>query len=208
MGKAKQTVGVKVTAAEEILTKMPKDDVKLEVPITSVEKVLSDDCFNFEKQLYDKITEAESIITKMDDKHAWAIFLDRKLVQKITDNEGQVQNFLIGYENGLSARRNETHFSQKENDPISHRVIFQPEPTFISYSFFFGFFGQTIEAICDRYIASNTEWNISIRHQILKDFKDKYGFSFPKNPSLENTMYEYAEALIENIIDIQAKVGK
>ena len=208
MGRTKQAVGVKVTAAEEILTAMPKDDVKLEVPITSVEEVLMDDFFDIENRLYDIITPAETIITKMDDKHAWAIFLDRKLVQKTVDSDGAVQNFLIGYENGLSARRNETHFSQKENDPISHRVIFQPEPTFVSYSFFFGFFGQTIETICDRYIASNTEWNISIRHQILKDFKDKYGFSFPKNPSLENTMYEYAEALIENIIDIQAKVGK
>ena len=103
MGKAKQSVGVKVTAAEEILTSMPKDDVKFEVPITSAEEILAEDCFNYEKHLYETITPAETIITKMDDKHAWAIFLDRKLVQKISGPDGQVQNFLIGYENGLSA---------------------------------------------------------------------------------------------------------
>ena len=43
MGKAKQSVGVKVTAAEEILTSMPKDDVKFEVPITPAEEILAAD---------------------------------------------------------------------------------------------------------------------------------------------------------------------
>jgi hypothetical protein len=33
-------------------------------------------------------------------------------------------------------------------------------------------------------------------------------FAFSKNKHLEKTMKEYAEALIENIVDVQAKVGE
>ncbi len=208
MGKEKTSVGVKVTMADDVLRSMSSQFDKTEPMITSAEEVLGVDCFNVDKMIYEPLTEASEIITKMDDKHAWAIFLDKKLIQELLTSDGQTQYFLIGYENGISARCNETHFSQKENDPISHRLIFQPEPTFISYSFFYGFFGQTIETLCQKYFSSNTEWNISIRHKILKDFKDKYTFSFPKRPKMENLMFDYAETLIENIIDIQAKVGK
>lgn len=208
MGKEKTTVGVKVTMADEVLYSMLLQNDKAEPDITSAEEVLGIDCFNVDKMIYEPLTEASDIITKLDDKHAWAIFLDKKLIQELLTSDEQTQYFLIGYENGISARKNETHFSQKENDPISHRLIFQPEPTFISYSFFYGFFGQTIETLCQKYFSSNTEWNISIRHKILKDFKEKYTFSFPKRPEMENLMFDYAETLIENIIDIQAKVGK
>ena len=208
MGKEKTTVGVKVTMADDVLSSMLLQDDKTEPDITSAEDVLGSDCFNVDKMIYEPLTEAGDIITKLDDKHAWAIFLYKKLIQELLTSDGQTQYFLIGYENGTSARRNENHFSQKENDPISHRLIFQPEPTFISYSFFYGFFGQTIEALCQKYFSANTEWNISIRHKILKDFKDKYTFSFPKRPEMENLMFDYAETMIENIIDIQAKVGK
>ena len=208
MGKEKTTVGVKVTMADDVLYSMSLQNDKAEPDITSAEEVLGIDCFNVDKMIYEPLTEASDIITKLDDKHAWAIFLDKKLIQELLTSDEQTQYFLIGYENGISARKNETHFSQKENDPISHRLIFQPEPTFISYSFFYGFFGQTIETLCQKYFSSNTEWNISIRHKILKDFKEKYTFSFPKRPEMENLMFDYAETLIENIIDIQAKVGK
>ena len=208
MGKEKTTVGVKVTMADDVLYSMSLQNDKAEPDITSAEEVLGIDCFNVDKMIYEPLTEASDIITKLDDKHAWAIFLDKKLIQELLTSDEQTQYFLIGYENGISARKNETHFSQKENDPISHRLIFQPEPTFISYSFFYGFFGQTIETLCQKYFSSNTEWNISIRHKILKDFKEKYTFSFPKRPEMENLRFDYAETLIENIIDIQAKVGK
>lgn len=208
MVKEKTMVGVKVTMADDVLCSALSNPDKVEPIITSAEDILGRDCFNVDKMIYEPITEASDIIAKMDDKHAWAIFLDRKLIQESVTSDGHTQYFLIGYENGISAKQNETHFSQKENDPISHRLIFQPEPTFISYSFFYGFFGQTIETLCQKYFSSNTEWNISIRHKILKDFKDKYTFSFPKRPEMENLMFEYAETLIENIIDIQAKVGK
>lgn len=197
---------VKPTSAREIVSKMPsEEEMKTELPITSCDDVLGD--YNFEKHVGGEITPADTVIKAMDDKHAWAIFMDTKLIQRIEEN-GIIQNYLIGYENGLKARQNETHFSQKENDPICHRVIFQPEPTFISYSFFYGFFGRTIENMCLAYAEQNTEFNISGRKQILADFCDKYTFSFPKNPELAEVMCEYAEILIENIIDIQAKVGE
>ena len=208
MVKEKATGGINVTMADDVLCSALSNPDKVEPIITSAEEILAKDCFNIDKMIYEPTTEASDIIAKMDDKHAWAIFLDKKLIQELITSDGHTQHFLIGYENGISAKRNETHFSQKENDPISHRLIFQPEPTFISYSFFYGFFGQTIETLCQKYFSSNTEWNISIRHKILKDFKDKYTFSFPKRPEMERLMFEYAETLIENIIDIQAKVGK
>lgn len=197
---------VKPTSAREIVSRMlSEEEMKIQIPITPCDEVLKD--FTFEKYVGGEITPSDTVIKAMDDKHAWAIFMDTKLIQKIEEN-GVIQNYLIGYENGLKARQNETHFSQKENDPICHRVIFQPEPTFISYSFFYGFFGRTIENMCQLYAEQNTEFNISGRKQILADFCDKYTFSFPKSPELAEVMYEYAEILIENIIDIQAKVGE
>ena len=208
MGNEKNRVGIKTMMADDVLHSMSLDDLKGDIEITSAEEILGKDCFSIGKSTFDEITLAGGIITKFDDKHAWAIFLDKKLIQELTTDDGQTQYFLIGYENGISARTNETHFSQKENDPISHRLIFQPEPTFISYSFFYGFFGRTIEELCKKYFSVNTEWNISIRHMILKDFNNKYTFSFPKNPDMSKLMSDYAETLIENIIDIQAKVGR
>ena len=205
MVKSREAVGVKVSSAVEVLHLLEEHEIKHQVPLTDAAQILVS--LDVEKAGTQETDQAAALVKTMDDKHAWAIFLDSRLVQKAVV-DGKEQHFLIGYENGLSARQNETHFSQKENDPVCHRVIFQPEPTFISYSFFYGFFGKTIEAMCQRYIAANTEWNISVRKQILGDFCDKYTFAFPKNPKLQDTMCEYAEALIENIIDIQAKVGK
>ena len=201
------TVTVKTTSAKEILpTILPSlEEIKIEISCTPVEDVLVDFDFHHETGL--EVTPADSIVRAMDDKHAWAIFLDTRLIQTIEEN-GVKKHFLIGYENGLKARQNETHFSQKENDPICHRLIFQPEPTFISYSFFYGFFRKTIENMCASHVSESSEFNISERKQILADFCDKYTFSFPKSPELEGVMFEYAEILIENIIDIQAKVGE
>jgi hypothetical protein len=202
----KQKLIVKPTSAMEIVISIPKEEeMKTQIPLTKVDDILID--FSFDTDNQGEITPSDNVIKAMDDKHAWAIFLDPKLIQRV-EEAGVIQNFLIGYENGLKARQNETHFSQKENDPINHRLIFQPEPTFISYSFFYGFFGKTIENMCEAYASQNTEFNISGRKQILASFCEKYTFSFPKNPELTGVMYEYAEILIENIIDIQAKVGE
>ena len=115
MAKEKRTSGVKVTTAEDVLFSMTQTDVKYDVEITSADEILGSDCFNFDKGDCEEITLASDIITKLDDKHAWAIFLDKKLIQELVTAEGHVQYFLIGYENGVSARQNETHFSQKEN---------------------------------------------------------------------------------------------
>ena len=78
-------------------------------------------------------------IHTVEDKHAWAIFLDDDLITKYVAANGETEKYLIGYQNGKAARKNETHFSQKETDPFAHRIIFQPAPSYVSYSFFYGF---------------------------------------------------------------------
>ena len=149
--------------------------------------------------------DANEVVSGLDDKHAWAIFLDPALVIASEDG-GKKEHFLVGYENGLAARRNETHFKQKETDPISHRIFFQPEPCFISYSFFYGFFGETITRLCEQMLSTGN-MNLSNRRVILYQFCEKYTFAFPKHKYLEDTMREYAATMIGNVLDVQAKVG-
>ncbi len=166
-----------------------------------------------------KKSELKQHIQSVNDKHAWAIFLDEKLVAKQKTDSG-VENYLIGYENGLTARRNETHFAQKENDPVSHRIIFQPEPHYVSYSFFYGFFEQTIRTLCLKTIYGSdytkhknnralqkSDVSITVKKEILKKFNDKYTFAFSKNPALIAKMNEYAEILIENVIEVRENLG-
>lgn len=194
---------MKTTPAEEVVHIMDilrADDL----PITSLDL----DPSEFSKgDGHLQAFSTDSLISAMDANHAWAIFLDRDLVQTCVVN-GKEQHFLIGYESGTKARRNETHFSQKEQDPVSHRLIFQPDPIFISYSFFYGFFGPTIRALCARFVDTNPDWNITTRKTIIKAFCDKYTFTFTQNPALADKMREYADIMIENIVDIQTKVGK
>ena len=166
-------------------------------------------------------TKTKDIIHTVEDKHAWAIFLDDTLIttRVITDEDGNetTENYLIGYQNGLTARKNETHFSQKETDPFSHRIIFQPSPQYVSYSFFYGFFYSTLRHICLQTIYGEnykkkknlTAGNVSItkREQILKKFESKYTFDFAKNPELFDLMHEYAITLVENISEICEKLG-
>lgn len=158
-------------------------------------------------------------VHSVNDKHAWAIFLDSKLITKRQTEQG-TENYLIGFENGLKARENETHFSQKENDPVSHRILFQPEPHYISYSFFYGFFAQTIRLLCLKTVYGNDyakykdqtlekiEIGIASKKEILKKFNDKYTFAFTKNPALIEMMNDYAETLIENVIEVRENLGK
>ena len=159
--------------------------------------------------------EIEALVTNMRMYHLWQISLDKKLITKVveeilvpTADGGQetkkvTKNYLIGYQNGLNARTNETHFAQKETDAVSHEIIFQPEPHFVSFSFFYGFFGQTIQTLCEQTLAATSDVNISNKNSILKQFTDKYAFRY-----LSDSMKKYAELMIENIVDIQAKVGK
>ena len=152
-----------------------------------------------------EVIKADEAVSGLDDKHAWAIFLDPGLVITIQDEEKK-SHFLVGYENGLSARRNETHFRQKETDPVSHRIFFQPEPCFVSYSFFYGFFGETVSRMCEQMLATGNR-NLSNRRVILNQFCEKYTFAFPKHKYLVDTMRDYAATMIGNILDVQAKVG-
>ena len=166
-------------------------------------------------------TPAKDHIHTVEDKHAWAIFLDEDLIttHESVDHGGNksTEKYLIGYQNGLKARKNETHFSQKETDPFSHRIIFQPAPQYVSYSFFYGFFYPTICHICAQVIYGEnykkksylapTNVSIAKRQQILKKFENKYTFDFSKNPELSDLMHEYAVTLVENIAEICEKLG-
>lgn len=207
------------TAAQGILTstdckKFIEDEPNASVPVCAPSL---EHGFAVEKTDLGK-SDLKKHVSSVNDKHAWAIFLDEKLITKRRDGN-LVENYLIGYENGLKARKNETHFSQKENDPVSHRIIFQPEPHYISYSFFYGFFAQTIRLLCLKTVYGDDyakhkdqsmekiQIGISAKKEILDKFNKKYTFAFPKNRALEKTMEEYAGTLIENVIEVRENLG-
>ena len=74
----------------------------------------------------------------MGSQRNWIVSIDKDILFKCLD-QGEEKYILIGYENGLNARKSELYFYQRENDQSSYVVEFDPEPYFISYSFFNGF---------------------------------------------------------------------
>ena len=143
----------------------------------------------------------------MSTKRAWIINLNKKsLFKSLVNNEERY--ILIGYENGLNERKKELYFAQREQDPDSYIISFKPEPYFITYSFFSGFFGQTIKNLCVQNFMQEDNAGMSRRKMVLKQFLNKYRFSFTQNDNLGKVLKNYASAMIENIIDIQSKMEK
>ncbi len=136
----------------------------------------------------------------------WVIKMDEKSLFPC-EVGGNEQYLLIGYKNGLDARKSQMYFGQREKDNDSYELVFEPEPYYISYSFFNGFFNETVKSFCERYREGDNEINISKRKDILQEFCKKYTFSFFQNSKLGGIIVEYIEAMIENTMDIQAKVG-
>ena len=207
------------TAAQGILTltdykKRVEDESNNQIPVC---KLSLESGFAVEKTDLKK-NDLQKHVSSVNDKHAWAIFLDEKTITKRRVGDA-VENYLIGYENGLLARKNETHFSQKENDCVSHRILFQPDPHYISYSFFYGFFAPTIRLLCLKTVYGEDfakhkdaahekiQIGMSAKKEILDTFNKKYTFAFSKNPGLEQLMCEYAKTLIENVIEVKENLG-
>ena len=143
----------------------------------------------------------------MSTQRTWLVTIDKKSLCKCMVGDEE-QYLLIGYENGVNARKGELYFSQREKDRDSYLINFVPEPYFISYSFFNGFFGQTIKNFCLLNDPLIEDVNVSHRKIVLQRFFNKYKFSFTLNPGMNDAIKNYAEAMIENVIDIQAKMGK
>ena len=131
--------------------------------------------------------------------HPWRISL-YKTLPFISEAEGVEKVFLIGYKNGQTARDKETHFAQHEADPIPYVISLDPDPHFISYSFFYGFFRETVEKMCHKYM-NPEELRVSIKKKITDEFFKKYTFDFRKNPQLLSHMSEYVDTMTENIME-------
>lgn len=139
----------------------------------------------------------------MSVQRTWIIRLGNKNLSKCVEN-GEEKVLLIGYDNGLSKRKEEKYFLQREKDKDFYLMKFEPEPHFISYTFFAGFFGQTIKNLCAQ--KDDVEYiGAAKRLALLKQFNDKYRFSFSLNPRLNEIVKDYADELIENEVDMQSK---
>lgn len=135
--------------------------------------------------------------------HPWRISLYEKL-PFACEADGEDKFFLIGYQNGQTARGKETHFEQHETDPLPYVISLDPDPHFISYSFFYGFFRQTVEKMCIKHTMAG-ELRITLKKKIADEFLKKYTFDFRNNPNLLHLMREYVETMIENIMDCMEK---
>lgn len=139
----------------------------------------------------------------MSVQRTWIVRFENKSISKCIENDEE-KVLLVGYENGLSKRKEEKYFLQREKDADFYLMKFDPEPYFISYTFFVGFFGQTVKNLCAQ--KEGVEYiGAAKRLALLKQFSNKYRFSFTRNPRLNDLINDYAEELIENEVDIQAK---
>lgn len=135
--------------------------------------------------------------------HSWRISL-YETIPFICKAEGCEKVFLIGYKNGQLARDKETHFAQHEAASTPYRISLTPDPHFISYSFFYGFFRETVEKMCRKYMGLE-ELYVTIKKKITDEFFKKYSFEFHQNPQLESNIKEYIDTMIENIMDVLYK---
>lgn len=131
--------------------------------------------------------------------HSWRISL-YETVPFICKAEKTKKVFLIGYKNGQLTREKETHFSQHEEDSTPYCISLNPDPHFISYSFFYGFFRETVEKMCRKHIDSE-ELYVTNKKKVMDEFFKKYSFEFHQNPQLLSYMKEYIDTMIENIMD-------
>lgn len=156
--------------------------------------------------------DADDLLNCLDEEtisnvyHPWRISLYEKLPFICESDKGE-QVFLIGYQNGQTAREKETHFHQHETDPIPYVITLDPDPHFISYSFFYGFFRQTLEKLCLKNMAKD-DLRIVVKKKIADAFFKKYTFNFRNNPELLLSMREYVETMTENIMESIEKGGE
>lgn len=134
----------------------------------------------------------------------WEISVNKELLCTM-QSDGSERYIFIGFNNGQKVRKDELYFSQREKDTNNYNIFFNPEPYFISYSFFYGLFNETIGKMClefekDRYLLTK-------KSIILKKFFEKFNFVIEQNKELQTTLREYAAAIIEKIFDIQVGIG-
>ncbi len=187
------------TPARDVLSTVPErkadkefdlEDLTLDSPVKSAIPT-SDDTDDVLKYLDET--------TAFNVYHPWRISLYEKLPFICEAQDGE-KVFLIGYQNGQTAREKETHFYQHETDPIPYAISLDPDPHFISYSFFYGFFRQTLEKMCRKNMATD-ELRVAVKKKITDDFFKKYTFDFRNNPQLLQSMREYVDTMTENIME-------
>lgn len=167
--------------------------------------------YDYEASSQHSVDETDSLLsflnngTISDAYHPWRISLYEKLPFVCEDN-GIEKVFLVGYNNGQMARQKETHFQQHETDPIPYIITLDPDPHFMSYSFFYGFFRETLEKMCiNNY--SEEELRVTVKKKTAEDFFAKYTFDFRNNPSMFALVKEYVATMVENIVDSLDKRG-
>lgn len=134
----------------------------------------------------------------------WTIKIDKNSYC-VSEIDGIDRIFFIGYANGMRERSEELYFSQREKDKDIYLIEFDPEPYFISYSFFYGLFNETIIKMCTDFENSHTV--LSKKNIILKRFLEKFNFVFNQNKALHETVKEYVNAIIEKTFDLQVGIG-
>ena len=117
--------------------------------------------------------------------------------------DGESKYFFVGYDNGVKAKNGELYFLQREKDKERYQIAFSPTPQFISYSFFYGLFNETITKMCGE--LDRTQSFLAQKNIILNKFFDKYAFDVDN--SVNEQIKEYVMAIIEKNIDIQDGVG-
>lgn len=116
----------------------------------------------------------------MSTQRIWKVVLPKEeCVKSIKDGEEQI--FLIGQESGLRVRKKEIYFAQREKDSDNYVFRFDPEPDYLSYSFFYGMFYPTIQKMYQEYIDKENVSLIAVKKIVSKKFQQKYAFSFKKN---------------------------
>ncbi|MDE6201290.1 MAG: hypothetical protein K2M47_05380 [Clostridiales bacterium] len=117
--------------------------------------------------------------------------------------DGEEKYFFVGYDNGIKEKKEELYFLQREKDKEKYQIAFSPKPHFISYSFFYGFFNDTITKMCSE--SDTTHSFLSQKNIILNKFFEKYAFDVDEIVNAQ--IKEYVMAIIEKNIDIQDGVG-
>jgi len=115
-----------------------------------------------------------------------------------TDGEdGSPQYFLVGYERGRQAMKKDHYYPQRIKDHAGD-VVFYPEPAYLSYSFFLGYFEEAVrilESLRKKNDTDDIPYTIS---EFKKLFGGKFRFMF-RNARLGEQVKGFVNSLYTDV---------
>lgn len=128
----------------------------------------------------------------------WIIRTKPENAMKVASNKNSGL-FLVGLENGRNTMKNDLYYQQRMHDKDSFDVIFEGA-TYISYSFFLGFFEVAIDEIFKNH-KKDAVSGPAFKKIVIKEFLNKYHIRLQNDKDLTNATKRFITTAVEERTD-------